>query len=87
MHDILITILIQNSLTFIEIDAPDDSWSSYPWYCHLCELVMPYMQELRAHNQEYHGACYGFRCGDCNEQTVGFDAFVEHVRVHRPALR
>ncbi|XP_060808735.1 zinc finger protein 431-like [Amyelois transitella] len=63
------------------------SWASYLWSCDHCKAELDTMENLRLHSRFSHNYCYGFTCVDCNDEFNTFNAFVEHVRMHREYLR
>lgn len=68
--------------------VPDEkSWKSYSWICLHCDMEFPDAHVLRSHSKEFHRKCYGFTCVECTVECKTFDAFVDHVRMHRKYLR
>lgn len=63
------------------------SWSDYTWLCQHCDTKCDSMDDLREHSKLLHNKCCGYKCVDCPEPFITFNAFIEHVRRHRLSLR
>lgn len=76
-------IIFDNNITL----NVNPSWTSYKWFCLHCNLQCENMDALRAHCKDQHNTCYAYNCIDCTDRFNTFNAFIEHVRMHREELR